>query len=383
MLAFYRKYWRTAFDVGVIALTVYLVMFVFSHLYAIAAPIFLALIIFWIIEPLAAFLNRRGIKKVFSSGISIMLFVLIIIGVLVGAGVIVFFQVSNIMEMLPKYSKLLTDSSNELVTFLVKEYNALPPETLTKVNEYISKFAGEAVNWIKTFFDWILVNLTSFSTFIFNFAIAIVLAYFLSSEIGMWRQVAHDKTPRTFKTAFHFLKNNVFRGLGIYLKAQLKLITVTFTLTFISLLLLGVDSAFTIALFAALFDILPVLGVPVIFVPWAIYSFIVGNTFMGIMLLVVLVIVMATRQILEPKITGNSLGVSAFTMLSFMIISLSLFGVAGLILSPILLILVKALFDQGYLQSWIRMPQEEFESNPLSPPVSQPKHTDSGDKRTT
>jgi predicted PurR-regulated permease PerM len=66
--------------------------------------------------------------------------------------------------------------------------------------------------------------------------------------------------------------------------------------------------------------------------------------------------------VLEPKITGNTLGVSAFTMLSFMIVSLSLFGVAGLILSPVLIILLKALMDQGYLRRWIRLPKEEFEA---------------------
>ncbi|MNH38808.1 hypothetical protein D3C79_998920 [compost metagenome] len=100
---------------------------------------------------------------------------------------------------------------------------------------------------------------------------------------------------------------------------------------------------------------------PVLFIPWVIYLFFVGSTSLAIWLLVLLAVVMLIRQIMEPKITGNTLGVSAFTMLACMIISLSLFGVAGLILSPILLILMKALIDQGYLKSWIRLPKEEFD----------------------
>lgn len=149
------------------------------------------------------------------------------------------------------------------------------------------------------------------------------------------------------------------------MKAQLKLISITFGIIFISLLLLGVSNAFLIGLLSALFDLLPLLGVPVIFIPWIVYLFIAGNSWLAIWLTVVLGVTLITRQILDPKITGNTLGVSAFTMLSFMILSLSLFGVVGVVLSPILLILVKALYDQGYLNKWIRMPKEEFDASPF------------------
>jgi predicted PurR-regulated permease PerM len=102
-----------------------------------------------------------------------------------------------------------------------------------------------------------------------------------------------------------------------------------------------------------------------VFIPWIIYLFVVGSTKLAICLSVLLGIVILVRQIMEPKITGDSLGVSAFTMLAFMIISLSLFGVAGLILSPVLIILIKALYEQGYLQRWIRRPEEEYEPERL------------------
>lgn len=101
------------------------------------------------------------------------------------------------------------------------------------------------------------------------------------------------------------------------------------------------------------------------FIPWIIYLFIVGQTTLAIWLSAVLLVILLVRQILEPKLVGDSLGVSAFTMLSFMIVSLSLFGVAGLILSPILIILIKSLNDQGYLKRWIRKPAEEYEVTEL------------------
>jgi len=144
-------------------------------------------------------------------------------------------------------------------------------------------------------------------------------------------------------------------------------------LVYIGLLILGVNNAFSISLLSAAFDILPLLGIPVIFIPWIVYLFVVGETGLAIGLIVLLVVVMLTRQLLEPKITGNSIGISsAYLMLSAMIISLSIFGVVGLVLSPILIILLKELWLQGYLQRWIRLPQEEFEpiqEDDPAPPV--------------
>ena len=139
------------------------------------------------------------------------------------------------------------------------------------------------------------------------------------------------------------LRDNVIKGISSYLKAQLKLITLTFVLVFASLLALGVNNAFSISLLAAFVDVIPLLGVTAVFIPWIIYLFIVGQTTLAIWLSVVLVVILLVRQILEPKLVGDSLGVSAFTMLSFMIVSLSLFGVAGLVLSPILIILIKVI----------------------------------------
>jgi predicted PurR-regulated permease PerM len=60
MIAFYRKYWKTVFDIALLLITVYLFMLLFSYLYQIATPVFLAFIIYLIIEPLARFCTAKG-----------------------------------------------------------------------------------------------------------------------------------------------------------------------------------------------------------------------------------------------------------------------------------------------------------------------------------
>lgn len=370
MLPFYKKYSRTIFDIALLFITGYLFMLLFSYIYGIAKPIFWGFIIFMLIEPFARFLNKRGFKKIIATTISALLFILVVAGVLAASGVIFTQQILGFLDNLPHYTDTLQDNINQAILFLETEIDALSPEILAKVQEFTQNITSKLMTLIGALFKGLVTSLTFISgtlmSTLFNLGMALILAFFLSVEISTWKRLANEKTPSTFKKAFEFLRVNVIKGIVTYIKSQIKLVSLTFGIVFISLLILGVKNAFTLALICGIVDVLPLLGVSAFFIPWITYSFIVGDTVFAIWLTAILALVLIVRQILEPKITGESLGVSAFTMLSAMIISLSLFGFMGVILSPVIIILVKALYDQGYLQSWIHMPVEDYPIDQLN-----------------
>ncbi len=368
MLTFYKKYGRTAFDILLIVITIFLIMFLFSFLYRIGKPIFIAFIIFLMIEPLARFLHKKGLKKIVATTISTLLFILVVLAVVTILGIIFAVQITHLSFAIPKYIDSLQQIIIQKADVIKGQINTLPPDVIEKGKEYLVTFADKSSTFLSGFFTFLsgfLLNifhsLSSISSAIINFALGLILAFFLSIEIMDWKRIAKEKTPKTFKHAFFFLKDNVFIGLGHYVKAQLKLISFTFVIVFIGLIILGINNAFSIALLSAFFDLLPLLGVSTLFIPWIIYLLIVGHYTTGLLLLGLLTIVIVFRQLAEPKVVGDSLGVSAFTMLSFMVISLSLFGVIGIFLSPVLLILSKALIEQGYLKKWIHLPTDEYD----------------------
>lgn len=358
MLDFYKKYYKTAFDIGLVILTVFLIMWMFSFLYRIAAPIFLAFLVFAAIEPLASFLHKRGLNKAIASALSVLLFVTVLLSAVAAAGAVFVVQVGSLVERLDDDAVRLGATIGGNLQEWQRRIDALPDDLVQRAMEFSGTVAEKGAQIAQWFLRWLLSFVTSLSTFFVNFVIGIILAYFLSLEIGDWKRIAREKTPNTFKKAYFFLRDHVLKGLGNYLKAQLKLVGLTFVIIYVALLILRVDNAFAVAVLAAVFDLLPLLGVSTIFIPWIIYLLVVGNTVLAIWLIALLGVVILVRQFLEPKITGQSLGVSAFTMLSFMVVSASLFGIAGLILSPVLIILIKALYDQGYLQKWIRKPED-------------------------
>lgn len=366
MLPLYKKYGRTVFDIALLVLTVYFIMYGFSRLYQIAAPVFLSFIVYWMIEPLARFLHRRGLPKTLGAAVSVLLFLGVIVALFFGLGLIIISQISNLQDNFPYYIEMVQQQFTNLVHFAQDKSDALPVTVMDKVNEYFATLTGFISTWVTSGAQYLIGFLSSFSSFITNFGIAIILAFFLSIEIESWRKFARAKTPKTLKLAIEFMRNHVFKTIRSYLKAQMIMMLITFVLIYAGLLILGTSNAFTIAAICAVFDLVPLLGVPVVFVPWIVYLFIVGNSTLAIGLIVILAVTMLTRQLLEPKISGNSIGVSsAYLMLSFMLISLSIFGLAGVVLSPVLLILLKELLQQGYLQQWIHLPKDEFDSSPL------------------
>jgi sporulation integral membrane protein YtvI len=360
MIAFYKKYARTAFDLTLIVMTALLIMYILSYLLHIASPVFIGYLIFLINEPFASFLHKKGLKKIYAAAFSMILFIVAVLTIFLLLGVILTVQIQNLIAVVPRYLESIEALFFGAIYWVQTQLTALPPEVVEDMRQYSSLFFAEAAALVSGFLEGLFYALTSIPALLFNFIIGIILAFFLSIEVEIWRRLFKEKSPKTFRNAYYFLKEHVFSGIGQYLKAQLKLIGSTFVIVLAGLLILGIYNAFSVALLAALFDLLPLLGVATIFIPWIIYLLIIGEFYLGVWLMVLMITVILVRQFMEPKIMADSLGVSAFTVMAFMIVSLSIFGVSGVILSPLLIILIKALYKQGYLQAWIRLPEDEF-----------------------
>lgn len=149
--------------------------------------------------------------------------------------------------------------------------------------------------------------------------------------------------PQTINNKITVIFNHFKFLLFNYFKAQLIIVVVTACIVLIGLLFLKVDHALTITFFIALVDILPVIGTGVIFVPWIIFLFLYGNFPLTIGITSLYILVIVVRQIIEPKIISQHLGVRPLTALLCLFFGVQLWGIGGLIVAPLLLIFGQAL----------------------------------------
>lgn len=357
MLDFYQKHWRRIVDVLLFIATIGVLVYVFTYFMSIATPIFIGFIFFYLIEPFAAFLHRKGIKKSIATSISVGLLILSIAGVLLTLGFVIVYEMQHLIKILPSYMSFFKEQFVEKSVVAQEILKSIHPEVLEKAQQY-SGILTKKISAYTSAFTIGLVGAVGSGLAIFVYILmGILLGVMLSLEIEKWRKFKETYIPPAVKHAYTFVKQNVIAGIWAYAKAQLTLIGCTFVIVLVSLLCLRVESALTLSLIAGIFDILPILGVSTLFLPWIAYLIFSGDIELGIWIALVWAVVTTFRQVMEPKVTGDSLGVSPFIILSSMFIFMKILGFAGLILSPIILILGKSLILHGYFEKWIGFPK--------------------------
>lgn len=131
-----------------------------------------------------------------------------------------------------------------------------------------------------------------------------------------------------------------------YLRACLLLGLLTFLQMFIGLALLRIPYAFILAFLIALVDFLPLLGTGIILIPWAAVSLLLGEIRLGIGLLILYAVSSVIRQILEPKLIGEGLGLHPLLSLAAMYAGLRMFGIWGMILAPLVAATAKGFWGE-------------------------------------
>ena len=188
--------------------------------------------------------------------------------------------------------------------------------------------------------------------------VAVVAACFMASDYD--RLVGFLKNQLADKHRVVLSKSKVilFDTIKKLVKAYGSIMLITFAELFIGLNILklaGIYESgylFVICTITAIVDIIPVLGTGTILIPWALYNLITGNIPMAIGLVVIYVVILVLRQVLEPKLVADRLGLPPVLTIAAMYFGTQILGFIGLFLFPITLIMLKLLNDEGVIHLW-------------------------------
>ncbi|WP_055108810.1 sporulation integral membrane protein YtvI [Paenibacillus ihumii] len=180
--------------------------------------------------------------------------------------------------------------------------------------------------------------------------VILLAAFFMSKNWNQNLLLLARLVPEPFQQTAREIWNDLQKALFGYLLAQFIMISITAVIVLIGLLVLGVESAFTYALLIGFVDLLPYLGVGTIMVPWLIYAYISGDLSLGIGLSVLYGLILVARQLIEPKVLATSVGLEPLPVLIATFAGLKLFGVLGLIIGPVSLVILGAIVRAGVIR---------------------------------
>lgn len=185
--------------------------------------------------------------------------------------------------------------------------------------------------------------------FFISLIFCIVSTVFLSMDYPNITYFFLGQFPEKSQQTILEAKNYLLKTIGGMLKSYGLIMFITFCELNIGLRIIGVEDATVLSLIIAIFDILPALGTGGIMIPWVVIELVQGNVMLGVKLLLLYAFITVVRNILEPKIVGESIGLHPVLLLISIYVGGTILGPMGIIIMPFTLIVIKKLNDAGHI----------------------------------
>lgn len=318
------------------------------YLLPLLAPFLLGLGVALLAEPVVATLAKRW-KRGWAAGLGVSL-TLAVLGVIVTfVGAVVVQQLGRISHRLPELAGSAQQALTALQDGLVQLTAGAPESIRPRLQQTILELTGDGAGLTRQLAGQLPGVLTSALGTVGNGALGlgtgVVAAYLISGRLPSLKQTVAAKLPDSWRNKTLPALRRVKTALFGWLKAQLKLCTVTWGIVAAGFLLLGIPGAIGWAAVVALIDAIPVLGTGTVLVPWAVVSFLRQESARAIGLLCVYGVAAATRTVLEPKLVGKQLGLDPLATLLALYLGFRFWGIPGLLLTPILASAAKTIWD--------------------------------------
>lgn len=351
------KYWTTVLKNIAIFFASLVLIFTLLKLAVFYMPFLIGFIISLLIEPLIRKLAfRTGFERKTSAIIVLIVIFTILIGLIVWGIITLITESSNLLESINIY---IEKFSAFMQNFKMDDIN-LP----TKVVEVIDSCTSKILNWVTTFTTNFLTNTLQKVTLIpiafIYITITILSTYFICADKFYILDQLEHHVPRLWVKRFGKHLREITSVLGNYLKAEAVLIAISFFIVLIGLTIgkftgLNIEYPLLSALGIAFVDALPIVGSGIVIIPWALFAGLDGNISLVLLLVGLYVFTIIIRQVVEPKLISNKIGIHPIFTLIAMYTGFKIIGVIGLFLGPIILIILKNIFatmiDDGIIKT--------------------------------
>lgn len=346
-----KKIRQTALSVlaGIVLLWVF-----FRFLLGVFLPFFIALAISAAVEKPAGFLRE---KARLSPPVASFFCVL---PVLAALGVGIFFlcrgllnELTRFIRELPSLAQSAAVPLQRLEEKLFALADRLPDGIGSGLHAGLERFfesgAGLGTRLYDGLFSFASDFLSKLPATVLFLVTTILASFMFGPELPKLRTWVQKKLPADRLTRIKAVLERLKASLGAWLKAQLKLMGVTFVIVTLGLMLLHTEFPLLMSFLITLVDALPVFGTGTILLPWAVLMFLRGKTRTGVGFAIVYAVAALTRQALEPRLVGKGLGLNPLFTLAALYVGFRVMGVGGLILFPIAAIFIKQLYDHADL----------------------------------
>lgn len=347
-----KKYCKALVNIAVSLLIFFLIVFLVPRLLVFFLPFVIGWVIALIASPLVRFFEEKvKIRRKAGSAFVIIVVIGLVVLVLYLVGAKLGEEVVRFINSLPDIWESMERDLTEIGGNLSVIYSRLPIDMQDSINNIINQVGSYMGELIGSLSSPTIAAVGNFAkqlpSIIIGLIMSLLSSYFFVAEKGQVHQWFRNHMPRSVQMRYDIMKRSLGKAVGGYLKAQLKIEVWMYLLLVIGLGILRIDYALLIALGIACLDFLPFFGTGTVMVPWAIIKILSADYQIAIGLLIIWGVGQLARQVIQPKIVGDSIGVPPIPTLFLLFIGYKLAGVIGMIIAVPIGLIVYTMYEEG------------------------------------
>lgn len=296
----------------------------------------------------------------FLSGALVVFLVLLLAAAVGGLGFWLFRTFVNVLSndaAITAVIRTLTDTVQALEQQLTQWGARLSPATQSALSAAFGNVLGQTEEWLghsvaaaaRAVLQFAVTRLPSL---LLGFLIWVIASVFFTVDYKRITAFITRQLPphrRKLAADIRRLCGNSLAGLA---RAYLLLMLLTFAQLAVGLWLIGVKNALLTAAIIAVVDVLPILGVATVLIPWAGIAFLNGTPQLGLCLLILCLAVTIIRNIAEPRLVGERVGLPPLVSLLSVYLGWQVAGLWGVLLLPLAVTVLTELQKAGDLPLW-------------------------------
>ncbi len=337
---------RLRHQMWLIGLSVIGVYVGFRYLVPLFFPFLIAFLIAKLIMPVVNFMRKRlQFPLLFSSLVSLILFLGIFGMGIFYLSTVLLRQLKNLINDLPTYAKAIAGSMESLCCFCDHTFGWKEGRASRYLDDNMNLVWGTIKDMIMPIISEQTLNLL-----MGLFALISVLLIICIGIINLIQDYEDMKGKYRASDFYKFISpvTSKLSKVGYaYLKTQLVIMSINSVILVVGFMWIRSRYSVLAGIGIAVLDAFPVLGSGLFLVPLALIKLLQGHYFGAAVVLSMYIICEVIRSFIEPRMLGDRIGLPPFFTLVAMFVGFRLFGILGFLAGPLGLVIVKTIVEEG------------------------------------
>jgi predicted PurR-regulated permease PerM len=287
-------------------------------------PLLISGFLYYLLRPIVGLVERLRVNRT----IAIILVFLVVIGlfalVVIYAGSLISQEINKFSNDMPWIIQSVKDKARELVNNnnLNAELARVQDQLTSTVQSIIPKISRSIVGAVST--------LTGIVTVLIMVPF---ILFFLLKDGHVFYKMFLGLIPGKYKEEASGILDETDKTLSVYIIGQAIIAVILGLLMYIGYLIIGMDYALILALFALVTSFIPMFGTIIGVIP----AFIVGLAIEPFMVVKILIVVIIVNQLegnlISPFVVGKRLEIHPLTLILLFLVSVSFFGFIGMLIA--------------------------------------------------